>query len=304
MISIKTKAVLKLYLALALPLLIFEGTYAAPLCATVLLDSASPEGLESQFQKLNRNAQAPFAEYKNPNSRSLQDYDDITGVSSKKNINSLVALVPKKGVVIDLGGGIGAALHEMAKIKDINAIVINAQKPENFIPTGKTKGQFEYVSGWAEIEIKKYKGKADLVLDIWGAFSYSIMKAELIEQAYAALKPGGRAFILFHPRKTRALVKWQAQTQTGFESREARLDLFLEAVYPKIFKTSWSKAQETSQARIIEIRKPSSGGPESLNLGLTLKSVQEEVLPMNTFNHIELEWNHIADERNGEYYAL
>lgn len=281
---------------LTLNIICFSGNlFADELCRSYYLSSSESAEIEDLLLRKNLNAQTPFAVYLNPNGRDLISYNKISGMTRRKP-RTLLNLVPEGGLVLDLGGGKGIALHQMAEQKNITAIVINTQKPDGFVSNAPTLGHFVYHEGWAEKELMKFKNQADLIVDIWGAFSYSILKDKIIQETYTALKPGAKAYILFHPRKTRAIVKWQVQTVTGLEDRQARIDEFLAVTYPKIFRSWWSPSSETMEAKIIEITKPLEG-PDTLDLELQLISTKEEKLKLNTFHHIELSWKRVLSER-------
>jgi hypothetical protein len=211
----------------------------------------------------NPTAAQSLNEYVQPNSRDLSEYNDITGMKSK-TARSLLNLVPEGGVAIDIGGGQGRAFHEMAEKADITAIVINTQEPSTANFTKRPlKGKFIYRKGWAQEVLGDYAGKADLITDIWGAFSYEMNKAEILDLIYTALKPGGRAYILYHPFKTRAVVKLPARMPVD-------IDRWLKETYPGIFSWYPSRGEDTSSAEIIAIKKPINGsGPESVGLRMT-----------------------------------
>lgn len=281
---------------LTLNIICFSGNlFANELCKSYYYSSSSELAkIENILLQKNLNAQTPFATYLNPNDRDLIRYDQITGMRRRKP-KTLLNLVPDGGLVLDLGGGKGTALHQMAEQKNITAIVINTQKPDGFVSNAPTLGYFVYHEGWVEKELMKFKNQADLIVDIWGAFSYSILKDKIIQETYTALKPGGKAYILFHPKKTRAIVKWQVRSMNGLEDREAKFDEFLAINYPKIFRSWRSPSSETMEAKIIEITKPLAG-PATLDLELQLISTEEEKLKLNTFHHIELSWKRIPDD--------
>ena len=140
------------------------------------------------YKFANASARLPIENYKEPNKRSLLIYKLVIGLD-RFSIND-------QSVVIDLGGGLGVAMQELAQETGCRAININTQKmaslPENAPPS------YEYVQGWAEEILPKYQNQATHIIDLWGAFSYTILKTELIEKIYDSLQMGGEARIYFN----------------------------------------------------------------------------------------------------------
>jgi hypothetical protein len=223
------------------------------------------EVFETPWGESNPTAAQAWGQYKQPNERGLDEYDGIVGVNKiGRRTRSLAKRVPVKGLAIDVGGGRGLAFWQMAAEADVTAVVINTQDPPpEANQSAGLKGRFVYRKGWAQELLKEYEGQADLITDIWGAFSYEADKAMILDLIYAALKPGGRAFILYHPIKTPAQV-----LRPGGEPID--LDAWLMETYPKIFTSYRSPGPQTQWANIIEIRKPADGsGPRNVGLHMT-----------------------------------
>ncbi|HEX4923509.1 MAG TPA: class I SAM-dependent methyltransferase [Bdellovibrionales bacterium] len=209
----------------------------------------------------NPTAARSRAEYTQPDSRGLTEYNAITGVRRFLHRRSLLSFVPEGGLVIDVGGQ-GRAIHEMAQRAPIHSVVINTQEQANqsFL-SQPLKGTFSYLRGWAQRLLPQFRGQADLVLDIWGAFSYEMDKAQILNLIYGSLKPGGRALILFHPSKTPARVKVLGRRVP------VPLHRWLIETYPEI--ASRHPVYVDSVADILMLQKPADGsGPEAFPLRL------------------------------------
>lgn len=214
--------------------------------------------LSDSLARNNPTAAKPLEQYTQPNTRDLPEYNDITGAP-----RGLENEVPLGGLAIDVGGGQGKAYHQLAEKQNLTAIVINTQElsKADFL-MNKLKGKFVYRRGWAQRILREYEGQADLITDIWGAFSYEMDKAEILNLIYAALKPGGTAYILFNSFKTPAIVK------DG--KNEIDIDAWLAAKFPSLFSWHASPGKNTAMANILVIKKPLDGsGPENIGLVMT-----------------------------------
>lgn len=188
----------------------------------------------------NSTALLPLSEYQQPNQRGLDLYNAVF-------LTDIEYLVPAFGVAIDLGGGMGRAYHELALMKPVAAIVINTQEFHPPWPKTSANGsRFSYHQGWAEQELPKFEN-VDLITDLWGAFSYSIYKAELIEQIYKSLKPGGRAMVLFSPSKTPTTVRLKSGEILDFH-------VWLQRKFPKLVRVQ-SGGHDMRSAFVINITK-------------------------------------------------
>jgi SAM-dependent methyltransferase len=188
----------------------------------------------------NSTALLQLSEYQQPNQRGLDIYNAVF-------LTEIEYLVPNHGVAIDLGGGLGRAYHELTLIKPVAAIVINTQEFHPPWPSTNAIGsRFSYQQGWAEQELSKFEN-VDLITDLWGAFSYSIYKAELIEQIYRSLKPGGRAMVLFSPSKTPTKVKSKSGQILDFH-------VWLQKKFPKLIRVQRG-GHDMQSAFVINITK-------------------------------------------------
>lgn len=231
------------------------------------------------FAITNPTASLSWAEYTQPNQRGLIEYNYIIGVDKKWQLNSLEDFVPAQGVAIDVGGGYGRAYQGLAAKKNIKAVVINTQEHPELLEDFGADRDFFYHRGWAQEVLPRYREQADLVTDIWGAFSYEINKVEILELVLASLKPGGRAFILYHPVKTPALVKLPG-------GEKVHLDEWLEAEFPEVFHSYYTPDWFNHGAKIIAVTKPLASSPIHLPLALNegkLIRSERNVVPESVF---------------------
>ncbi len=226
--------------------------------------------LLQNYKDSNPTASRSFDQYQQPNARNLETYGKIFSTKLGKNLS-------KGSLAIDLGGGRGKAFYELAEQTSAHAVVINTQA-NNQIPQPK-KGVFEYRQGWVEEVLPTFKGKAKLITDVWGAFSYSVKKIEILESIYTALEPGGEAYVLYHPNKTPAIV-------TLPNGRRVGIDEWLSTRYPKIFSRGQSGDYDTKYANTIKIVKPKT--PTELKIALEVTRVESISGLRNTLPSIEL----------------
>lgn len=224
------------------------ATFSFPILtfATALNCATATEPL---FKQLNPTAKVEFADYtstvgeyspRRPNDRPLRG----NGSYNSTLRASLEDHLPIGGVVIGLGSGHGYALRELSELNHATAIVLNTQKPTQEILDyeKKAEGQFRYIKGWAEETLRLFKNFADLIVDVFGAYSYSIEKVSLIQDMYQALKIGGTARILIaqnseayvvDPVQRELWIKNGRRGATGLTS----LHYWLTEKHPDIF--SW-----------------------------------------------------------------
>ncbi|HEX4926226.1 MAG TPA: class I SAM-dependent methyltransferase, partial [Bdellovibrionales bacterium] len=150
---------------------------------------------------LNQNAAVPPSNYKQPRSRPLEGtFDSYNGrLFDTANGRKLQDMIEPGDIVLDIGGGTGRAMFELALQTLARVFVINTQrysKQSLVEAAGADPGaRFRFLSGFVEDILPRFKNRAKLIVDMWGAFSYSPAKAEIVEAVYAALKPGGQAVI-------------------------------------------------------------------------------------------------------------
>lgn len=143
---------MKVFLILLLVILP-PAAYSATNCRAIFVTKA--EHLD--FMRGNDTAKLSFASYLQPNSRNLAQYSAILGAPLNK-------IVGKTSTVLDLGGGKGKAMYELAEQTGAHTIVINTQEMESLPPV--SAGTFEYRKGWAEELIREYPNAVDLVTDV------------------------------------------------------------------------------------------------------------------------------------------
>lgn len=190
-----------LFLALSLLLFNLQQAIANPICADIFESKSEPSTYRRvkrpDYKRANPTAQLSFDQYPQPNKRSLHQYNSTFNIEIQNKVHP-------GSVVIDLGGGPGLAMFELAEVSGATTIVINTQKNSQVLLP--KRGQFIYRRGWVEEHLPEYENQADIIIDLWGGFSYSINKKEILEDIWRALKPGGNAYVYFNFRKTPAVV--------------------------------------------------------------------------------------------------
>lgn len=230
------------------------------------------DALERLFRDTNINAKQSATEYKQVNTRSLDDYAQILGIAQND--------LKRGGLHLDSGGGWGMAGFELALRDVMKSVNINTQNnykglielsslsdteilrravfdgdelisvngvplrgiqsltytmdyvkrdsapsvyvsrvhPQHFPErwqhsvvglrelSEKVKKVFQsknftQVLGYSEDVLPRYGGRVDLLTDVWGAFSYSPARLELLQHYYDALSPNGTARIFASAQK-------------------------------------------------------------------------------------------------------
>jgi SAM-dependent methyltransferase len=216
------------------------------------------------YRAWNPTAALSAEAYSAPNARPYRDYEKI-----------LRPTIPNGATVLDLGGGQGRAMYDLATRKDVDAIVVNTQDFTGRYPERPDRGRLSYVTGWAEDVLSRIpESRVDVVLDFFGAFHYSARKDLLVEGIYRVLKPGASASLLFDYQNSQAFVG------------RMRFDRYLESVNPEVFsvRTSILNGREVS---VLKITKPRArrwfefarisgrvSGPAPLTLDLEIASVE------------------------------
>jgi SAM-dependent methyltransferase len=211
------------------------------------------EGVFADYRSWNPTAALAARDYTAPNARPYRDYAQV-----------LKPAIPRGALVMDLGGGQGRAMSELAASTGVETIVVNTQDFTGRYP------RVRYLTGWAEdVLARAPENSVDVILDFFGAFHYSARKDLIVEETYRALKPGGSAYILF-----------DYQNSEAFVGRE-RFDHYLESVNPNVFsiRPAFLNRREVS---ILKITKPRTrrwfGFAQSvvpMKLGLEIERVDE-----------------------------
>lgn len=213
--------------------------YCAAIFAPALTLHTHRHEKSPEYKKANPTAQLSFDHYPQANKRSLNRYNSTFNISLQRRT--------KPGsLVIDLGGGPGVAMLELAEATGAKTIVINTQwNPD--IPVA-SNGEFIYRRGWVEEILPEYINVADIIVDLWGAFSYSINKKEILEDVWNALKPGGDAFLYFNYRKTPATIY-------NRENGKYYLHRWLATRFPQFVKY-YDVIGDEGESVIIHLHKP------------------------------------------------
>ena len=215
------------------------------------------------YKASNSNAQLSSSQYTQPNGRGLREYEDFL----LRENETFKGILPENGVIIDVGGGMGIAMRTLAEMTPIHAIVINTQDFSKMHERRTFQGSVDYRVGWAEDVLREIPDEtADEVVDVYGGLTYSPHRIELIEQIYRTLKPGGTARLFFNPTKTPTWVKVPGEGKLN-------LHAYLEKELPGLVQLRRSRAP-MSGGFVIEMRKPLSGKPKTINLPVELRSVR------------------------------
>ena len=106
--------------------------------------------------------------------------------------------------LIDLGSGLGYAVREALEAEEFeNAIAIDLhpqdEAPHWSFTSWGIRDRITHEEGAAELILDRYQNSADVIVDNYGAFTYSPARLPLLEKIYAALKPGGIAYLRTPP---------------------------------------------------------------------------------------------------------
>jgi SAM-dependent methyltransferase len=135
-----------------------------------------------------------------------------------------------KRLIIDLGAGQGIAMKEAVETGAFErAVLIDFHDfgfaDHWFFAETDTLHRVIHEQGAAELVLAKYDSAADVIVDNYGAFTYSPARLHLLKSAFRALRPGGRAYLRTPPV---SFVKM------GDESM-VPLEVYLEKKFPRIF---------------------------------------------------------------------
>ncbi|MES2962746.1 MAG: class I SAM-dependent methyltransferase [Bdellovibrionota bacterium] len=217
------------------------------------------------FKRVNSTARMDANSYPMPNARQKNEYE----ISLFPKDIRFRDLLRRGDVVLDVGGGQGRAMSELAQALPVHTIVINTQDFSALHSRTRFKGSLEYKVGWAEQKLKEIpSGSVHLVVDLWGAFTYSPNKAEILEEIYRILKPGGRAYLLF-PNKTPAHVE-DPSINYG---QPMQLDAYFMRKFPGLVSRRNSQHSELQSTKVIEIAKPASGEPRTIDANIEVVDV-------------------------------
>lgn len=217
------------------------------------------------YKRVNSTARMDPRSYPMPNARSAHEYE----ISLLPEGVRFRDFMKRGAVIIDIGGGQGRAMSELAQALPVHAVVINTQDFSGLHARTRFKGSFEYKAGWAEQVLKEIPSNSvDHAVDLWGGFTYSPNKAEILEEIYRVLKPGGRAFVLLSS-KTPAHVE-DPSVNYG---QPVSLEWYLARKYPDVFSSRKAHHEDLRGAKIIEISKPMYGEPRTVETNLVAAEV-------------------------------
>jgi SAM-dependent methyltransferase len=172
--------------------------------------------------------------------------------------------------LIDLGAGKGIAVREaVERLKLERAVAIDLH--DHFVPTewegfhDRVEEKILHHTEAAESALLRHPGEADLIVDNYGAYTYSPARIHLLEAAFQSLKPGGKAFLRIPPA---SFVK----TPSGLQP----LEEYLVERFPGIFgirTRGWFPKRQselegfTDSRKVLVMTRPKkSTNPLRLNL--------------------------------------
>lgn len=213
---------------------------------------------------------------------NLKNFENLQSLSSSDWLNKIeVATMQRDGAVqfvgfdwvrsdrvqrlcvsLGLDPGIFDELLRMPKDAAKKIFKKRLLEMSDKIAEHKKSGQLVYDVGYAEETLSKYKNQATLITDLWGAYSYSPARVQLLEEYYNALKVGGKGHILV-PVYAKSGFFYNPTT-TKFQ---ITLEDFLVEKYPNIFKLRSLKSQ-FSESKVLEIVRDPNVAELKINLKL------------------------------------
>lgn len=137
-----------------------------------------------------------------PASRDAMQYADQLNINLKRIIISRFNEVVKKVKLLDAGCGKGVAINDLLSNSALNDYLesctgVSKHYFANIELVLKKHGKrFNYIYGKAQAYLSELTNTFDIILDLWGAYFYSIDKIELLRLYHQALLPNGTAVIV------------------------------------------------------------------------------------------------------------
>jgi SAM-dependent methyltransferase len=178
--------------------------------------------------------------------------------------------------LIDLGAGQGFAVRDAIESGEFkNAIAIDFTdfsyaRHWDFAPE-RTLSKVRFEEDSAEAALLRYPNTADVIVDNYGAFTYSPARVHILNSAFRALKPGGIAYFRCPP--------------LSFVSSNGRmipLENYLSQKYPRIFSVRKNRSSPfenpeedpyISAETVLVMKRPKDG--TTLDLTLEIGSHQK-----------------------------
>ncbi len=223
----------------SLPLFASRGT---PLCRSIIELSLSKKILQNK-QESTLSEYIQILQNKYAHERPLKDP------------------IPEGSLIIDLGAGQAKAMRELARKNQLITVGINSIQGSPRTPEEikfKDQGEFYFIQGLAEIrlsEVVEEHGQANIILDIFGAYSFSPDPLYLLEQVYDALAPGGRAYIAFDPTKTKNYILMTVDNGRQSIKKPVPFHTWLAWNYPQIFSVRKRNIKNHYALYILEVQK-------------------------------------------------
>lgn len=179
------------------------------LCLPLPADANGNPGLCGHTYSQVESTQQRLEENRYNTARDMEEYDDhLTGNHPEMAISfrSLVANLPEKSVWIDMGAGNASALKEgLYANQNIRlGVGIAYRRPTHFDFPIELEKRFQYLDGsyveemMAQGKLNYLKGKANLISDLYGPFSYTHDIPRLMQTYFDLLKKDGTLVFNFH----------------------------------------------------------------------------------------------------------
>lgn len=243
--------------------------------SVVLLSSQAFAGLcrdrilhvQQYFAAANENAQRPAHQYTHPHERTLADYN-LALSTDKWRVKLQSGLNPWERA-LDVGSGRGDAMIELTSKTGARADLVNTQ---NFLSSqsGRFRQQdltrVRLLLGFAEAVLPQLQNDYKYITDVWGAFSYSPAKAELLQLYFERLQVGGEAYILFPYVLTDSRV-------IKLNGEVVRLSDYLSELAPENVQVGFSQHPLQVGAHVIRLKK--NKNTDTLHLPLRVRRVMQ-----------------------------
>lgn len=181
-------------------------------------------------------------------------------VIGQNKVRGLVKLESYNGISADVLAQIAEKIKLDASVfsrtKEMSMNIAPAYYQKNIIELAEKvkemqkNKKFIYEVGYAEEILPKYKNQAKRITDLWGAYSYSPARIELVQSYYQALAPGGKAYVLVPIRVKTGFRYDDVLGEFGLSFEE-----YLVKRYPQVFSLE-SPKNASIPSDVLVVKKP------------------------------------------------
>lgn len=138
--------------------------------------------------------------------------------------------------ILDCGAGQGEALNELCSsgfgkhVRKATGISLHAFSNVKQLLL-KHKKMHWYIGDALDI-LPRLPSDYDLITDVWGVYSYSIQRMELLKLYHNVLRPGGKAYIFCSSDN---ILQEDKEDKEDREGKNVRLESYLAKKYPHTF---------------------------------------------------------------------